>query len=86
MLETSKEAWNEIKGSAAQAESFKTILAVLTANKGQSLTGREICVKAGQEGLWKRHREMERMGWIIMTDKRPCTVTGKTAYTWTVKD
>jgi hypothetical protein len=86
MLDTSRKAWDEIKDSEAQAESFKTVLAVLTANKGQALTGREICAKASQEGLWKRLREMERMGWITMQDKRPCTITGKTAYTWTVKD
>lgn len=84
-METSKESWKEYKSSEAHAESYKTILGVLSANKGEPLTGREICVKASQEGLWKRLREMERLGWIILKDKRRCSVTGKTAYTWTVE-
>jgi hypothetical protein len=86
MLETSKEAWDEVKGSGTQTENFKKILSVLNAHKGEALTGREICIKAGQEGLWKRLREMERQGWITMKEKRPCTITGKLAYTWVVKE
>jgi hypothetical protein len=85
MEETSKQAWEEYKDSEAKAKLQRIILAVLEENKGAALTGREICIKAGQEGLWKRLREMERLGWVGMKERRICSITGKTAYTWTVK-
>ena len=85
MEETRKIAWEEYKDSESKSKSYNTILRVLNENKGESLTGREICIKAAQEGLWKRLREMERQGWIIMKDRRFCSITGKLAYTWTVE-
>ena len=83
--DTSKEAWEFYSKSKELSECYNTVLSILSSNAGNPLTGREICEKAHQDGLWKRLREMERMGAIVVKDKRHCTITKKMAYTWSLK-
>ena len=83
MEETSTQAWHEFKGSEDYTRARNLVLSVLT--EDTPLTGREICAKAGQEGLWKRLREMEREGLVEIRDKRRCQITGKKALTWVPK-
>jgi hypothetical protein len=85
VTETSKQSWQEFKDSAARAKSIKLIIETLEISK-YPLTGREICVNAQQEGLWKRLKEMERQGLVETADKRRCSVTGKTSLVWKLKD
>jgi hypothetical protein len=85
MEETSKMAWQEYNGSEEYIRARSAILRVLSGGKGP-LTGREICVEAGQEGLWKRLRDMERENFIEVRDKRKCLITGKTSLTWVLKE
>lgn len=79
--ETSKKSWDEFKSSESHAKSIKAVIETLEISK-YPLTGREICVSAGIEGLWKRLSEMRRMGIVIEKGKRQCTITGKTSLTW----
>jgi hypothetical protein len=85
MQSTSRQSWQEFKGSDSHVKSFNTILSILTTDHGHPLTGQEICTRAGQDGLWKRLREMEREGLVEAKDKRRCTITNKKAITWSVK-
>ena len=48
----------------------------------EGLTGREVMEITGVFGIWKRLSEMESLGYVETGDKRVCSVTGKTAYTW----
>lgn len=78
--ETSKEAREEFKSTNTQAYCMHLILDIL--DRYGPLTGREICEKADQEGLWKRLSEMEKLNIIETDGKKRCSVTGKRALVW----
>jgi len=77
-------SWHEFRNSEQQHRSYAAVIKVLSA-KIVSMTGREICEAAGQEGLWKRLSEMEKVGWIVKAGNRKCTITGKTVIVWRLK-
>lgn len=80
MRRTSKEAWDEYKESEDRDRCFKLVMDTLL--KHGPLTGREICARAGHEGLWKRLSELSKEGFVEEAGKRMCTVTGKRAIMW----
>lgn len=80
-MDTSKKSWHEFRNSEQQHQSYAAVIKVLN-HAARAMTGREICSDAGQEGLWKRLSEMERLGWVICVGKRECTVTHKTSKIW----
>jgi hypothetical protein len=82
MQETSVEAWKDFKDSPSKANC--TRLVAYTLKQNGPLTGREVCEKAGQEGLWKRLSEMEKEGVVKTIGKRICSITGKKALIWTL--
>jgi hypothetical protein len=79
--ETSKKSWDEFKSSESHAKLIRTVIETLEISK-YPLTGREICMNSGIEGLWKRLSEMRKMGIVVEKGKRRCSVTGKTALIW----
>jgi hypothetical protein len=83
-MDTSTKSWHEFRNSEQQHRSYAAVIKVLSA-KMVPMTGREICDAAGQEGLWKRLSEMEKVGWVVRVGKRECTVTGKTSNIWRLK-
>lgn len=83
-MNTSTKSWHEFRNSEQQQQSYAAVIKVLS-TKMTPMTGREICDAAGQEGLWKRLSEMEKVGWVVRVGKRTCTVTGKTANIWRLK-
>lgn len=82
MRSTSKESWDQFKGSKARVHCIKIVLEALS--KHGSSTGREICAYAGHDGLWKRLSEMARDGYIREKGKRVCKVTNKKAIEWEI--
>lgn len=80
---TSKESWKDFKDSDSQALCYRAIIEILERNG--NLTGREICKKAGRDGLWKRLSELRTRGFIEEAGKRICSVTGKKAIVWKLK-
>lgn len=84
MRDTSVKSWEEIKASDARTKCMRTIVETLSLHG--PLTGREICDKADQDGLWKRLSEMQRMGVVDTDGKRKCSITRRTAYIWKLKE
>ncbi len=84
MQETSITSWEEFKNSPSKSNCYLTIIQTL--KECGPLTGREICNKADQEGLWKRLSEMEKEDKVKTAGKRTCSITGRKALLWTLSE
>ena len=81
---TSIKSYREIKREGKIGELQEIVLRHLRA-LGDS-TAQEINHNVGLDGLWKRFSELRDLGLIEESGKRRCSVTGKTAIVWRVKE
>lgn len=81
VTENSVESWRDIKPRKLSKRRQSVYDALRDAT--QPVTGREIAEHVCIDGAWKRLPELERLGLAKRVGTRKCSITGRSAQTWT---
>jgi len=80
MRKTSLETFRKLIASRSLGRTYEVVIENLIRCRG--LTAKEICKKAGRDGLWKRLSELKRLGLVEEVGVRKCSVTERPALVW----